>query len=290
MKPLPAAALCALLPAMACMAPEPATAPDGAGYMVQRTVAEVNALPDEFSARYGIRGVPRGNVVGVDVPELLVGSVIVGRWAPDSRGYFVAALTADGRFHECWVAPSESPRSTHVTGTWRTGGVGTDARGRVWPWLGMDYGRGPVPWIALYDAESGDFAKFMYRPDELWIVWTGHPQRRLPASVPGLCPEFPPAAALGLETNRAQTASSYDGLLAQHPGERVLRPDLVTPHGEIVDRVAEIRRGSGVRGGQGQGNPAAPARRISGQAVAEQPQTGATSVRRSMPERPPRLP
>ncbi len=252
MRPLrTAAALCAPLLAMACMAPVPATAPDSAGYMVQRTVAEVNALPNEISARYNIQGVPRGNVVGPDIPELLVGSVIIGRWAPNSPGYFVAVMTTDGRFHECWVDASQGPQWTHETGIWRTGGVGTDTRGRVWPWLGIDYGRGPVPWIVLYDAISGDFAKFIHRPDELWIVWTGHLQRRLPASIFDLCPEFPPATALGLEINQKQTASNYDDLLVQHPGERVLRPDLVTPHDEIVDRVAEIRRGLGVRDQQG---------------------------------------
>ncbi len=47
-------------------------------------------------------------------------------------------------------------------------------------------------------------------------------------------PDFPSADPLGLQVNEAQTAVLHDGLLVRPPGERVPRPDPVTPHGETV--------------------------------------------------------
>ncbi len=62
----------------------------------------------------------------------------------------------------------------------------------------------------------------------------GHLRRRLFFAVQRLCPDFPSTESLGLEVNASQGSFFYDDLLAQHPGERVLRPELVTPHGDIV--------------------------------------------------------
>ena len=45
-----------------------------------------------------------------------------------------------------------------------------------------------------------------------------------------LCPDFPPAEELGLEINHTQTALTYPELVAQDPGRRVRRPDLITPN------------------------------------------------------------
>ena len=62
-----------------------------------------------------------------------------------------------------------------------------------------------------------------------WWDWdNGHLQERLPAATWTLCPDFPPAEELGVGINHAQTAQSYREMLAQDPGRRVLRPDLVT--------------------------------------------------------------
>ena len=80
-----------------------------------------------------------------------------------------------------------------------------------------------------YDAVSGVTVLFAR---DLMGAWypreTGHLQERLPAAVYTLCPDFPPAEVLGLEVNEAQTALTYPELVAQDPGRRVLRPDLVT--------------------------------------------------------------
>ncbi len=62
-----------------------------------------------------------------------------------------------------------------------------------------------------------------------WHTWdVGHLQERLPAAVWTLCPEFPSAEELGVGINKNQTAVTYDKLLEQDPGRRVLRPDLIT--------------------------------------------------------------
>ena len=50
-----------------------------------------------------------------------------------------------------------------------------------------------------------------------------------------LYPDFPSPEEPGVEVNEAQTADRYDALVAQDPGQRILRPDLVTEslHGSV---------------------------------------------------------
>ena len=43
-----------------------------------------------------------------------------------------------------------------------------------------------------------------------------------------LCPDFPSPEELGVGVNEAQTAITYNKLLQQDPGRRILRPDLIT--------------------------------------------------------------
>ena len=81
----------------------------------------------------------------------------------------------------------------------------------------------------LYDAATGDAV--WYGPWRgRWRAWDiGHHQERLPAIIWTLCPDFPSASELGMGVNQLQTAVTYDALLAQDRGRRILRPDLVTP-------------------------------------------------------------
>ena len=82
---------------------------------------------------------------------------------------------------------------------------------------------------SYHNAETGRIV-FLHRgKNRRWYPrTTGHLQERLPASIYTLCPDFPPAAELGLEINEAQTALTYPELVAQDAGRRVLRPDLIT--------------------------------------------------------------
>lgn len=81
----------------------------------------------------------------------------------------------------------------------------------------------------LYDAATGEI--IFYGPwKRRWWDWNiGHLQARLPAATWTICPDFPSAKELGMEINHKQTAITYDGLMAQDPGRRIRRPDLVTP-------------------------------------------------------------
>ncbi len=81
----------------------------------------------------------------------------------------------------------------------------------------------------LYDGHTGELASFTEWRRRWWDWQTGHLQRRLPAAVRDLCPGFPSAEELGIGINHAQTALSYDELVAQDPGDRILRPDLMAP-------------------------------------------------------------
>ena len=82
----------------------------------------------------------------------------------------------------------------------------------------------------LYDGNTGQIVWYGYpRKKKRWFTWDpGHLQERLPASVYTLCPDFPSSEELGVNVNDKQTAVTYDKLLKQDPGRRVLRPDLVT--------------------------------------------------------------
>ena len=57
----------------------------------------------------------------------------------------------------------------------------------------------------------------------------GHLQKNIPAVVYKVCPGFPSARSLGVGVNKRQTATSYRRLVAQDAGQRIKRPDLVTP-------------------------------------------------------------
>ena len=79
----------------------------------------------------------------------------------------------------------------------------------------------------LYDGHTGELTEFTEWRRRWWDWGRGHLQRRLPAAVWELCPTFPPAEELGVGVNHAQTAALYHELVAQHPGERILLPDLM---------------------------------------------------------------
>ena len=82
----------------------------------------------------------------------------------------------------------------------------------------------------LYDGNTGQIIWYTYPGHQRrWFTWDpGHLQERLPAAVYTLCPDFPSPKELGVRVNKKQTAVTYDKLLEQDRGQRVLRPDLIT--------------------------------------------------------------
>ena len=80
-----------------------------------------------------------------------------------------------------------------------------------------------------YNAEAnGAFSLYVYENKLWWERDVGHLQKRIPAAVYRACPDFPLATRLGARVNKAQTSLNYKTLIKQDPGERIIRPDLVT--------------------------------------------------------------
>ena len=180
---------------------------------------------------------PPGNVRAEDMRALFGNTVMVidqGRRFSSSMGLQDHALKIvfmgrDGRY--AWCSYDRKAEYIFADETWAPIKVKHD--GRLWPRLGDDIkkhnkqnGHGP-----LYDGTTGQVIMYARQgPQKTWIDWdVGHLQERLPRAVYTLCPDFPPAEELGVEINEQQTAVTYDKLIAQDPGRRILRPDLITP-------------------------------------------------------------
>ena len=82
-----------------------------------------------------------------------------------------------------------------------------------------------------YNGKTGTLTELSFKRKyghKWWEQLVGHLQEGIPASVYDVCPDFPSAKSLGTFVNTKQTATAYLEILAQDPGKRVLRPDLVT--------------------------------------------------------------
>ena len=80
-----------------------------------------------------------------------------------------------------------------------------------------------------YKAETGQLAVIGWVRRHWIDIRKGHLQAGIPAGVYTVCPEFPSAESLGTFVNEAQTSWNYFELVKQDPGQRIHRPDLVTP-------------------------------------------------------------
>lgn len=82
-----------------------------------------------------------------------------------------------------------------------------------------------------YNGKTGTLTELNFYAkygNKWWDRRVGHLQEGIPAFVYDVCPDFPSAKSLGTFVNTKQTATAYLEILAQDPGKRVLRPDLVT--------------------------------------------------------------
>ena len=136
----------------------------------------------------------------------------------------VAFIGNDGRY--LWCIPRREGRYFLGDQIWWP--VKIKQRSRLWPIFAVGIREDPGWASPLYDAATGDAV--WYGPWRgRWRAWDiGHHQERLPAIIWTLCPDFPSASELGMGVNQLQTAVTYDALLAQDRGRRILRPDLVT--------------------------------------------------------------
>ncbi len=222
----------ALIAALTLTASPPAAAER---WPVPSTVAEAKA-----QMASGVRGTanwpsyrpatPPGNVRAEDMAELFGNRVMIAG-VPDTRDpaydeIKLIFISRDGRY--IWCNDQEDIGRGWVEDPWAA--EIRRIRGKVLPIFNTNTLNPSKPAFSpLYDGATGEI--IWYTPyNGRWYDWNrGHLQTRLPAGTWDLCPGFPSAKELGVGINPHQTASSYRELIAQHPGTRVLRPDLVTP-------------------------------------------------------------
>ena len=208
-----------------------------------KTVAEAKA---QFEAYNTNRPVPRsaeyhippGNIRAENLGELLAGRVSVSRNVEFLKPILdlqISFTGSDGQVVTCQeggLGEMEVRRWSWTTGKVR----GADGVVRpVVRWQARTPGLGEGPLSLLHDGETGEVVwhsdpvgAFPFISNLYWVQrYSGHLQERLPAATWTLCPDFPSAEELGVGVNHAQTATSYGKLVAQDPGRRVLRPDLV---------------------------------------------------------------
>ena len=205
-----------------------AAGPGQAQGKLPRSVAEARAMAETSGRRPGFR-IPPGNVRAEDYWALFGNTVMVigvsGATGIASHALKVAFIGRDGRY--LWCTPRREGPYFYGDHNWWP--VKTKQGSRLWPMFANGIRENPGWFSPLYDAATGD--AIWYGPWRgRWRAWNiGHHQERLPAATWTLCPDFPSAGELGMRVNQAQTAVTYDALLAQDPGRRILRPDLVTP-------------------------------------------------------------
>ena len=199
--------------------------------------AVIPMTPEEWRHEPKFRH-PPGNVRVEDMRELfgnIVHVVNQGReYATDGSPHHIIKvifLGRDGRF--VWCTWNEPPGKYNLwEHVWAP--VKYKHDGMLWhrldPAIHNDRRQGQSP---LYDGTTGQIVMYARGDKRDKRIWTthnvGHLQERLPRAVYTLCPDFPPAEELGVGINKKQTATTYDALIAQNPGRRILRPDLITP-------------------------------------------------------------
>ena len=172
---------------------------------------------------------PPGNVRGEDYQELFGDHVMIAqRFAPhlppDHDDVIIIFIGRDGRYAKC-------SNGIHLAGGWTEDSMRLPRAGLtpVFTEKWLDLKTWGHSLTALYDGETGEAIWYVRRSGQTWWDWhLGHLQERLPAVTWEICPDFPSAEELGVGVNHAQTAVSYRELVAQDPGRRVLRPDLVS--------------------------------------------------------------
>ena len=218
------AALLAFTPPLAAQSP-PKTVAEGLARLAQ--------VPRESYSR------PPGNVRGEDYRALFGNTVMITGF--DMKAYFnksstnmkVIFMGADGRYVWC----SENKQGVRNTNYNQWGALKRKMKSGLTPLLnpavdnvGKERNGGKGRNSPLYDGETGQIIWYTLYHGRWWDWDTGHLQARVPAAVYTLCPDFPSPEELGVGLNAKQTATNYPALLAQDPGQRILRPDLVTPN------------------------------------------------------------
>lgn len=131
---------------------------------------------------------------------------------------------SNGELHECIG-------SNYYVGRWDTGSIEERRTGDLLPSKRHYILNKTYDILVSHNAVSGQHSTFQLKgsPVKRWERTTvGHLQQGIPAATWDKCPDFPSAEELGAPVNEAQTSRTYNGLVSQSPGTRILRPDLVS--------------------------------------------------------------
>ena len=173
-----------------------------------------------------------GNVTAKDLATLLSGQVVVRHTAGSDRHdasvmtLQVSFFGADGVINSCKAFDGYVDGKAAEIG-WKPIIVNDKTNREKYPLIEFTAIDGVAYALYQYDAGTGDLD--VYASGGRWKLHsTGHIQSDIPAAVYNMCPDFPSAESLGTRVNTKQTSTNYRAMVAQDPGKRVLRPDLVT--------------------------------------------------------------
>ncbi|WP_419738570.1 hypothetical protein [Ruegeria sp.] len=211
---------------------------------IPTTVVEARAQLDPWFFRNNGRPpkykTPPGNVRAEDYHALFGNTVIVvdqGRapvanWKKGAPHHAIKIIWigANGRYIWCARGGKQQggPSEDGTDQPWAATKV--KASGGLTPLLDPAFGTKGWGLSPLYDGATGEIIWYTNWKRHWWAWNVGHVQKNLPRMVYTLCPAFPSAAALGTGVNEKQTAITYPELIAQDRGQRILRPDLITPN------------------------------------------------------------
>ena len=221
----------AILAALALVACAPGQADDTVPMTYAEAATQLDALNPRTGANWPSYRSPPGNVRAEDFQALFGDTVVISDIFDPAVADFdemkIIFIGANGRY--VWCSIDDDDVRFWRDDPWRAEIYSTRA-GFV-PLLNPNTEAGVLPGLSpLYDGATGEIVWYTLHMGRWWDWDRGHLQARLPAVTWDLCPDFPSAEDLGAEVNAAQTATTYDALLAQDPGTRILRPDLVTPN------------------------------------------------------------
>ncbi len=158
-------------------------------------------------------------------------------WTAANGDLYGCSVNAKGKNASAWPAVYSG---RIVDRKWR------DVRYPLWEWV-RDGER--IYKLMKYNGVTGDLDTF-YQEGTRWLEGHGgHLQARIPAVTWEICPDFPSAESLGAEVNTRQTSRYYNELLAQDPGERILRPQYVNEcahewYGKNADKNCQVAAGN----------------------------------------------
>lgn len=174
-----------------------------------------------------------GNVTAKDMYTLFAGKVLVRhlvgaeKHTDDVKTLQVSFLAPDGNSFNCAAFDGYVDGVTGET-TWKPVVIDNKVGKERYPLLEVEALDGTSYGLFRYDGASGAYDHHASIRGRWRHISTGHIQSDIPAAVYSMCPDFPSAESLGTTVNTKQTSTNYRAMVAQDPGQRVLRPDLVT--------------------------------------------------------------